>query len=1284
MHLLAAQPGEIQDGSEAIDLGQDPADIIFLTAADTELSAMAAAYDQIKADFPPDQIPSLRLANVMQLSHPMSVDLYLDQTLRGAKIVMVRLLGGAQYWSYGVTQLRAQADVLGYQLVFVPGDPTQDPDLMSQSTLSMEAVILLWQACVQGGVANLSSMICHLASLIGYDLPFSAPQALPVAGLLSPGIDKFGQMVPDLSDLADIWSQAGLSETAPKVMITFYRAHLQAGTLAPIESLCQALMTRGMAPLPLYLTSLKDPVAADVVRALIEQSDPAVILNCLAFSVASPTDTTEQISALSGKAPVFQVIQVSTPFEKWQENPQGLVPRDIAMHVALPEVDGRILTRAISFKAAGQYHQDTQCGLVTLVPHQSGIDYVAETARHWARLQQTPVAEKQIAILLANYPNRDGRLANGVGLDSPAATIEVIQAMKAAGYHIEKAPETVSDLMADLQKGVSNQQRQGRLVEISLSAADYQKLWHKVDPAFQNMILARWGDWRTDPFFNQDQDRFDLPLHQYGHLVIGIQPARGYQIDPEATYHDPDLPPPHGYLACYFWLCHVFQAHALIHMGKHGNLEWLPGKALALSDSCAPQAVLPPIPHFYPFIVNDPGEGSQAKRRTAAVILDHLTPPLTRAETYGPLQKLEQLVDEYYEAAGLDPRRLPMLKQDILAHAAQSGLDQDLGLTSQMQESEALSRLDAHLCDLKELQIRDGLHIFGQSPTGTQLYDLALAIARTPRGLYLNAAMDPHPGMSLLQALSYDLGLQQAEADTLFDPLSAEFEMLWTGQRPQILANLSESVWRHEGDSVERLELLSQHLIRHPANIQPDWQRTQKVMGWIQDSLLPLLQRCGAAETDALLAGLAGRAIAPGPSGAPSRGRPEVLPTGRNFFSVDTRSVPTASAWSLGWKSAQLLMETYAQEHGNYPKKLVLSAWGTANMRTGGEDIAQALALMGVQPEWDSGSGRVSGFKILPLSVLDRPRVDVTLRVSGFFRDAFPGLMDLFASAVAAVSDLAESPSQNPLAAQIAADQRQAEQQGLSPDQARQQAQYRIFGSKPGAYGAGLQALIDEKIWQDDQDFAQAFLAWGSFAYGQGAGGVRTETALRDRLSDIDVVLHNQDNREHDILDSDDYYQFQGGLTATVRHLSGQTPTVYHGDHARPENPKIRPLAQEIARVVRGRAANPKWIEGVMRHQYKGAFEIVATVDYLFAYAATTRLVPSHHFDLLYQAYLEDIKVHAFLAAHNPAGLAEMKDRFREALDRGLWQPRRNAVFQELMSEQNQGLNGHTDSAEEG
>jgi cobaltochelatase CobN len=1225
MHLLAAQPGTIGDGTEAVDLGQSPGDIVVLTAADSEISALAAARATLPADF-----PSVRLANLMRLGHNLSVDLYVDAVVAKAKLVVVRVLGGRAYWPYGVERIVEMAD----RVAFLPGDDSPDADLAAASTLPPEALHRLWRYLAEGGPDNSLEFLRYCGSLIDAGADWREPRPLLRAGF-------YGR------------TPSRHLGVRPVVAVVLYRALVQSGMLAPIDALIAALESRGLAALPVFVTSLKDPLSAATLSTVFAETPPDVILNTTSFAVSTPGAARSDGPFDAADCPVIQVILSGGSVAAWRAGSAGLGPRDIAMNLALPEVDGRIIGRAVSFKGKPRRDPLTEADVVDHEPVPDRVEFVAALAQAWSRLRRKAAEDRRVALVLNNYPNRDGRLGNGVGLDTPASAIVVLEAMAREGYAVVDIPADGDTLIRRMREGPTNDLAAlpSRTIRETLSLIDYEAFFSRLPEAVRRAVTDRWGKPEDDPFFKPSPTscgNFSIAVFRCGTVAVGLQPARGYNIDPASSYHDPALVPPHAYFAFYAWIADHFRADAVVHLGKHGNLEWLPGKSVALSADCFPEAALGPMPHLYPFIVNDPGEGTQAKRRAQAVIVDHLTPPLTRAESYGSLRDLERLVDEYYEAAGVDARRLKVLKPQILDLCRSSGLAVDCGIETGDSEDAALQKLDGYLCELKELQIRDGLHIFGRAPEGRLLTDLLVALARVPRGRGEGGEA------SILRALAADLALD-------FDPLAGDLAAPWSGLKPEALA-LSTDPWRSAGDTVERLELLASALVSGDRRADPAWMRTRAVLAGIDGSLRPAVDACGRDEIAGLLAGLAGRFVPPGPSGAPTRGRPDVLPTGRNFYSVDTRTVPTPAAWTLGWKSAALLVERYAQDHGGWPRRLGLTAWGTSNMRTGGDDIAQALALLGVRPTWDSASRRVTGFEVLPVSVLGRPRVDVTLRISGFFRDAFPGLIDLFDSAVRAVAALDEPEADNPVAARVRAETAELVASGLSEDAARRRAGFRVFGSKPGAYGAGLQALIDEKGWQSDADLARAYVAWGGYAYGAGAGGEAAHGLFETRLKGVQVVLQNQDNREHDLLDSDDYYQFEGGMTAAVRQVSGDQPVVYHGDNSRPETPAVRTLEEEIARVVRARAANPKWIAGCRRHGYKGAFEMAATVDYLFAFAATARCVRDHHFDLVYDAYLGDPEVRRFIEEHNPAALKEMGARFQEAIDRRLWKPRLNSV----------------------
>lgn len=1231
MHLLRTQPGGFVPDDSIADLGQTPAELVILCSGDSHLALLAEAAQHLPADF-----PSLRLANPMQVQNHASVDLYVDEVLRHAKVILISLHGGIGYWRYGVERLVELAE-RGVRLIMVPGDDRADPELSGLSTEQPEAVERLWHFLRQGGMGNARSLLHCLASTwLGRDYPWIEPQSLPRTAIYHPQHDQ-----PNL----DHWRADWVAEQAVAPVL-FYRSHLQAANTGFIDIFCQRLLSAGLNPLPIAVASLKDPACLAQVQDWLDEVDAAVILNTTGFAQSSPE--APHVRPFRRDIPVIQAICAQDNLDGWRESAQGLGARDLAMHIALPELDGRIISRAISFKDLAWRSERSQSDVVCYRAHPERMDFVAQLARRWSALARRPAADKRVALVLANYPTRDGRIGNGVGLDTPAAALNILTAMQAEGYPVADLPDTGTALIQQLLGGVTNdlERLDQRTCAQSMAMDAYLDAFAQLPEANQHAVRERWGEPQQDPMCRDG--RMMVAGLRFGLTFVGIQPARGYQLDVSAVYHDPDLVPPHGYLAFYFWLRHAYGADALVHVGKHGNLEWLPGKGVGLADTCWPDALLGPMPNIYPFIVNDPGEGAQAKRRTQAVIIDHLMPPLTRAETYGPLRDLELLADEYYEAQLLDPRRARELENDIFKLVRSTRIDQELKLDGDPDAAVWLPRLDTYLCDLKESQIRDGLHVFGESPQGRLRIDTLLALLRIPRGDGRGAQG------SLLRALSsaFQLG---------FDPLDCNLGEPWAGPRPAALLGLSEAPWRTAGDARERLEGFASQWIEQALSgtlcmpADEPWAPLHAMAEQLRDVVAPRLDACGPAEIQGLLAALGGRFVPAGPSGAPSRGRLDVLPTGRNFFSVDVRNLPTTTAWRIGFASANLILERHLQDHGDHLRQLGLSVWGTATMRTGGDDIAQAMALMGVRPVWATGSQRVDDFEILPLSLLDRPRVDVTLRVSGFFRDAFGNLMRLFDAAVQAVAGLDEPDDMNPLAAKVRAERAELSAAGASAEEAARQAGWRVFGAKPGAYGAGVQGAIDGRLWQSREDLAEVYLNWGSYAYGAQDEGTPARSRFSQRLGQMQAVVQNQDNREHDLLDSNDYYQFQGGMLAAVETLGGAPAASYHGDHSQPDVPRVRTLKEELNRVVRARAANPKWIDGVKRHGYKGAFEMAATVDNLFAFDATTHLIDDHQYALLADAYVLDADTRAFLQQHNPDALRDITERLLEAQQRGLW-----------------------------
>jgi cobaltochelatase CobN len=1086
MHVLATQLATLEEADAAVDLGQSPGEVVVLSFSDSDLSALAAAWREDA-----DVLPTLRLASLKKLRHPMSVDLYVESVVAQAKLVIVRGLGGLDYWRYGFEHIGDAARERGILFAALPGDDRPDPRLASVSTLAADRLARLDAYFRAGGVDNLRQALRYGASLIGRDLEATSPVA-----------------VGPLSTIGDP------ADTRPRALVVFYRANLMAADIAPVTALMQALDAQGLAPLGVAVSSLKDPAVQAPLTALLAERRPAIILNTTAFSAMRDDDTTVLDAA---DVPVLQVVLSGSARAAWMESGRGLAPADLAMNVVLPELDGRLLTRAVSFKEEAAPDPRLEFGSVRHEPLPDRIDYVARLAAAWARLGCTPRHERKLALVLSDYPARGGRTGYAVGLDTPRSVVEILKLLRDEGYDIGGRDWQAADVETLLA---------GRSDHVDIPPA-------ALPPKLQQELDATWG---------APAAGFRLPLLRCGKVTVLLQPDRGTPGDRKSGYHDMTCPPRHAYVAAYAWLRESERIDALIHLGTHGTLEWLPGKALALSNECWPEIVLGALPVVYPFIVNNPGEAVQAKRRLGAVTIGHLTPPLSAAGLHGALAEMEGIIEEYAAADGLDRRRLAYLEDEIVERAWSSGLAAECGLVKDEPNRQAIARLDAQLCDIKELSIREGLHVFGTLPDEARIATLARA----------------------------------------------------TGGEGPIRASATQ-------------------------------------------------------ERSALIAALDGRRVAPGPAGAPTRGRADVLPTGRNLTSIDPRAIPTRTAHAIGTRAAAEVVRRYLQDHGEPPRVLMIDLWASASLRTGGDDLAQALAYLGVTPTWDPASGRVTGIEVMPLATLDRPRIDVTLRISGLFRDIFETQIALFDMAVRRVAELDEPDEDNPLAA--------ARRAGA--DLAR------IFGSAPGSYGAQAADVALDGDWRTRADLGSVYLDAVTHAYG-GAEPVRAAgEGFRARVSETDVLVHPQDDRERDILDGDGVADFAGGFAAAAA-LLGNAPELYHLDTSQAATPKARRLAEEVARIVRGRLANPRWIQGMLSHGHRGVAEIAQSVDALYAFAATAEVVPGALFDATHDALIADEAVLEAMKDRNPAATAAIAARLRDALDRGLWVSRRNAVDREL------------------
>jgi cobaltochelatase CobN len=1164
--------------------------MLLLSTSDTDLLSARAS----GADY--------RLANPARVA----VD-DLPQLLDGVDLVVVRILGGRRAWEAGLDAVVAA----GRPLVVLGGEQAPDAELMGLSTVPGGVVAEAHEYLAHGGPDNLAQLWRFLSdAVLLTGLGFDAPEPLPAWGVLTR--PTAGEPAPD----------------RPSVALLYYRAHHVAGNVAFAHALCDAIDAAGARSVPIFCSSLR--AAPSELLDTLRTAD-AVIVTVLAAGGASGTtpaavgaggaDDEWDVGALAAlDVPILQGLCLTSSRADWLDSDDGLSPLDAANQVAIPEFDGRIITVPFSFKEIGPD------GLSVYVADPERAARVAGIATAHARLRHVPPAEKRIALMLSAYPTKHARIGNAVGLDTPVSTLRLLTALSEAGYDIGEELPGVDTLDGDRlihaliaaggqdEQWLTEEQLQGNPVRID--GARYAAWFSTLPDDLREAVEEHWGSAPGTQFV--DGGDIVLAALRSGNVVVMVQPPRGFGANPIAIYHDPDLPPSHHYLAAYYWLRSEFGAHAVVHVGKHGNLEWLPGKTAAMSASCSPDAAIGDLPLIYPFLVNDPGEGAQAKRRVHATLVDHLVPPMARAESYGDIARLEQLLDEHAQVTTMDPAKLPTIRAQIWTLIQAAKLDHDLGLDDRPHDAEFddfLLHVDGWLCEVKDAQIRDGLHVLGQAPIGESRVNLVLAILRA-RQMWAGE-VNALPG--LREALGFS---EQAGADA--DAVEAEARSL--------VEAMESAGWPTDAVAIDRV-----------AGDRPD---VGRVLAFAATEVVPRLARTGDELTHVLHA-LDGGYVPAGPSGSPLRGLVNVLPTGRNFYSVDPRAVPSRLAWETGRALADSLLERYRDDTGEFPRSVGLSVWGTSAMRTSGDDVAEVLALLGVQPRWDEASRRVSALEPIGLAELGRPRIDVTVRISGFFRDAFPHVVMMLDDAVSLVAGLEEPAEYNFVRAHVLSD--------LSEHGDERRATTRIFGSKPGAYGAGLLPLIDARNWRDDKDLAEVYGTWGGFAYGRGLDGREARSDMESAYRRIAVAAKNTDTLEHDIIDSDDYFQYHGGMIATVRALTGENPRAYIGDSTRPETIRTRSLVEETSRIFRARVVNPRWIEAMRRHGYKGAFELAATVDYLFGYDATAGVVADWMYERVTQEYVLDPHTRKFLEQSNPWALHGMAERLLEAVERGLW-----------------------------
>ncbi|ONI69499.1 cobaltochelatase subunit CobN [Kribbella sp. ALI-6-A] len=1214
-----------------------PANLLLLSTADTDLLAASQAQAGWK------------------VANPARVEVAeLPALLDGVEVVVVRLLGGRRAWEEGLDAVIAS----GRPVVVLSGEAAPDAELMSLSTVPAGAVTEALAYLREGGSENLRNLAGFLRdTLLLTGDAFDPPHSLPTYGV-----------------------RAGRStepDGRPVVGIVYYRAHEISGNTAFVDALADAVDAAGAQPLPIYCGTLRglDPSSPDNAELfdLLRRCDTLVTTllaaggTVAANASAGGSDDAWDAGALASlDIPLIQGLALTSTREQWLDSDAAISPLDAATQVAIPEFDGRIITIPFSFKA-----YDAE-GIASYRPDPERCERLAGIAVAHARLRHVPPAEKKLALVLSSYPTKHARIGNAVGLDTPASAVVLLGQLKDAGYDLgpdldlddlqgaEGADGLIHRLIAAGGHDVdwlTDEQLASAVAKIPLST--YAQWFGRVPETLRDAMTEAWGEAPGSLYVDTTgpEPAIALAALRFGNVVLMIQPPRGFGENPVAIYHDPDMAPSHHYLAAYRWLEAPeaeggFGAHAVVHLGKHGTLEWLPGKGIGMAADCAPDAVLGNLPLVYPFIVNDPGEGTQAKRRGHAVVVDHLVPPMARAETYGDMAKLEYLLDEYATVQALDPEKVPTLRAQIWTLIQAAQLHHDLHTDEKPDDEEFdefVLHLDGYLCEIKDVQIRDGLHVLGGGPVGEARVNLVLAILRASQ--MWGGASGAVPGLRKALGETFDVD----EAALLADPGRAV---------PAELAALSELADLpavSAADGVDLLEAVARKLVLGMETLSWDAAKVPVVVGEVLgrqsdgvetslrfacEEVVPRLARTGDELTNVLRA-LDGRFVEAGPSGSPTRGLVNVLPTGRNFYAVDPKAIPSRNAWDVGVALADSLLARHKAETGEWPRSVGLTVWGTSAMRTQGDDLAEVLWLLGCRPVWDEASRRVSGFEVVPVAELGRPRIDVTVRISGFFRDAFPHVVAWLDEAVRTVAELDEDAADNYLRAHVLDD--------VAAGNDMRSSTARVFGSKPGSYGAGLLPLVDARNWRTDAELAEVYAVWGGYAYGKDLDGAEARPSMERAYARIQVAAKNADTREHDIMDSDDYFQYHGGMVAMVRHLTGANPKAYIGDSAVPAQVKTRTLEEETKRVFRARVVNPRWMAAMQRHGYKGAFEMAATVDYLFGYDATAGVVDDWMYETLTTEYVANPEVAEFFRKSNPWARHGIAERLLEAAQRGLW-----------------------------
>lgn len=1100
-----------------------------------------------------------------------------------------------------------------------------------------------------GGGENERGLLLWACRVIsGLDVEVPPPQRQRTEGIYH----------PDHPRDVDLPTYLGTLDPArPTVGVMFFQGYWLSNDLEPMDALIRELERIGANVIPVFFIASPNPVSGSIgIRAVVDRyfmdgnasRVDAVILNMgfSQLSLSTPGDGSVRAAVHNFfgdlNVPVLQAMTLWKPRTEWEGSLTGLGAVEISTNVVWPEYDGQIIAVPIACT------ETAADGKRKFVPMPDRIERVASMAKAWGDLRRTPVAQRKVAILLYMYPPKNDRVGGAAGLDTFESVASILRAMKDRGYTLDRTLSHGKELLDEIMKGVTNDVEWLSSQEIKERAADSveegrYRQWFDAVPARAREAMCR--DWGQPPgeLYNVD-GRLIVPGVRNGNVFIGFQPNRGYHAQAETLYHSTDVVMPHQYLAYYRWLKEVFGAHAIIHMGCHGTLEWLPGKNVGLSKECYPDVVLGSVPNLNPYIMDNPGEGVQAKRRSSAAIVDHLIPAMTRAGSYDELMDLDADLQAYLHAAnGGQGDKARALAESIHGLVRRISMLEEIGLSADASPEDLTERMDRlydYVLETKDALIKDGLHIMGRPPEGARLEEMLYSLTRLQNG----------PVPSLRAAVA---GAKRLDLRDLQDHPSEVH--LGSGA---LKGSLLDEV---DGDCHRLLEkMMGAGFEKGPCldivkASFPGGGGLLDVALYICDRIYPDIMGT-KDEIGNLLRGLDGGYVPPGPSGCPTRGNAHLLPTGRNFYSIDPNAIPGPACWELGRKMADQMVGRHVKEMGCYPKNVGMVVWATDTMKTGGDDIAYILWLMGLRPKWSAAGGRVTGLEVIPLPELGRPRIDVTLRISGLFRDTFPNLIDMIDEGVETIASLDESDEENYLAMHLREDIQAALRKGLAPREARARAMVRIFGDPPGDHGAGVDVLIESSKWSTTEDLAETYVTWGCHAYGREWRGEKVPEVFKEKLSRLNVTVKNHEDREFDLLDIDDDYTMLGGMNAAVRAFGGRKPLSIMGDSSDPQRLKTRTVEEESKFVFRSRVLNPKWLDGLKEHGFRGAQELSKLVEYVIGWDATSDIIEPWMYRSITERFLFDEETRKWIEESNPYALREMASRLLEAIQRGLWE----------------------------